>query len=272
MTMMLVNGLPSDCIHVEDRGLSYGDGVFRTLRLQQGKPSNWQRHHAKLRYDCGVLDLDCPDSDILLREISQLSKNQDDLTVKIVITRGHGLRGYAAPALRRHSRIVSCVQPSNQPSKYSISGIQAGLCRIKLGHQPALAGIKHLNRLENVLAASECQKAGLPEGLLEDEQGVLIGGTRSNLFLVSNGNLFTPDLTQCGVAGVQRQRVLDWADRHGIEYRIEPLQMKDLMASDEAFLVNSVFGLWPIREFPGYCRTEYPMAGQIRQWLDQDET
>lgn len=268
---MLVNGLPSDCIHAEDRGLSYGDGVFRTLRIRQGKPLNWQRHFAKLRHDCAALGLDCPEQNILLNEICQLSGSQAEAVAKIIITRGCGKRGYAAPTTSSHTRIVDCQPLPQYPAELYAAGIQTQVCSIKLGHQPALAGIKHLNRLENVLAASECQEAGLPEGLLEDEEGAVIGGTRSNLFLVRNGTLYTPELSLCGVAGVQRERVLDWADQHATECKIRRLQITDLLAAEEVFLVNSLFGLWSIREFPGYLRTEHPVAGRIRNWLDKDD-
>lgn len=268
---MLVNGLPSNCIHTEDRGLSYGDGVFRTLRVRQGKPLNWQRHFAKLRHDCNAMVLDCPDQDILLDEICQLSANRAEAVAKIIITRGCGKRGYAAPMTGSHTRVVNCQPLPQYPAELYVAGIQTQVCSIKLGHQSALAGIKHLNRLENVLAASECHKAGLHEGLLEDEDRAVIGGTRSNLFLVRHGTLHTPELSLCGVAGVQRERVLDWADQHATECKIRRLQITDLLAAEEVFLVNSLFGLWSIREFPGYLRTEHPVATRIRNWLDKDE-
>lgn len=271
MTAMLVNGLPSDCIHADDRGLSYGDGVFRTLRVRHGKPLNWQRHFAKLRHDCNAMALDCPEQDILLNEICQLSASHAEAVAKILITRGRGKRGYAAPATGSHTRVVDCQLLPKYPAELYATGIQTQVCSIKLGHQPALAGIKHLNRLENVLAASECQNAGLHEGLLEDEDGAVIGGTRSNLFLVRHGTLYTPELNLCGVAGVQRERVIEWAQQNATECKIGRLEMTDLLAAEEIFLVNSLFGLWSIREFPGYLCTEHPVAAQIRNWLDKDE-
>lgn len=269
---MLVNGLPGDCIHADDRGLAYGDGIFRTLRLRNGQPLHWHRHFNKLRDDCAVLGLDCPDETTLLHELGQLSLSHAESVAKIIITRGRGERGYARPTAGGHTRIIDCQPLPVYPSEFYSAGIATGICRIKLGHQPALAGIKHLNRLENVLAATECREAGWAEGLLEDEAGEIIGGTRSNLFLVRNGMLCTPELTRCGVAGMQRERVMAWADRHKVECRIIPLRRDDLLQADEIFLVNSVFGLWPIREFPGYRHTANPVAAQIGQWLDSDET
>lgn len=269
---MLVNGLPGDCINAEDRGLSYGDGVFRTLRVRDGKPINWQHHLEKLRHDCNALALNCPDESILLAEIRQVSGQQAEGVVKIIVTRGRGRRGYAMPETCQPNRIVSCQPLPQYPESFSSAGITAHLCRIELGHQPALAGIKHLNRLENVLAATECTEAGLPEGLLQDYAGNVIGGTRSNLFMVKEGGLFTPGLSECGVAGVQRERVMAWAREHHVECTLTHLQMEDLRAADEIFLVNSVFGLWPIREFPGYFRTDHPMSITIRSGLAEGES
>jgi len=268
---MLVNGLPNACIQAEDRGLSYGDGVFRTLRIRNAKPLHWQHHIEKLRHDCHALALPCPDEETLLAEIIQLAGLRQDAVVKIIVTRGCAQRGYAIPATSQLTRILDCQPLPQYPPEYATSGIAVHICRIKLGHQPILAGIKHLNRLENVLAASECTEAGFPEGLLEDEAGAVIGGTRSNLFIVRNNALATPDLSRCGVAGVQRKRVLMFAHRHAIPCRIDRLRMDDLLAADEIFLVNSVFGLWSVREFAGYLRSEHPVADKMREWLNEDE-
>lgn len=269
---MLVNGFPGDSISAEDRGLSYGDGVFRTLRVRAGKPINWQHHLEKLRHDCNALALDCPDESILLAEVRQVSGQQAEGVVKIMVTRGRGRRGYAVPETCHPNRIVSCQPLPQYPPSFSSTGIMAHLCRIKLGHQPALAGIKHLNRLENVLAATECAEAGLPEGLLQDQAGNVIGGTRSNLFMVKEGRLCTPELSRCGVAGVQRERVMTWAREHHVECTVTHLQMEDLQAADEIFLVNSVFGLWLIREFPGYLRNAHPVSITIRDGLAEGES
>lgn len=268
---MLVNGLPNTCIQAEDRGLSYGDGVFRTLVIRNAKPLNWQHHIEKLRHDCHALELSCPDEETLLAEIIQVAGVRPDAVVKIIVTRGCGQRGYAIPATSQSTRIIDCHPLPQYPPEYATSGIAVHRCRIKLGHQPILAGIKHLNRLENVLAATECAEAGFPEGLLEDEAGAVVGGTRSNLFIVRNNALTTPDLSRCGVAGVQRKRALMFAHQHAIPCRIDRLRMGDLLTADEIFLVNSVFGLWPVREFPGYLRTEHPVADKMREWLDEVE-
>jgi 4-amino-4-deoxychorismate lyase len=267
---MLVNGLPSDSISAEDRGLSYGDGVFRTLRVRRGTPLSWQHHYLKLEHDCDAIKITCPSSAILLKELQVLSATQPDCVAKIIITRGTGVRGYAASASGMATRIVSINPIPDYEDRYFSTGVPLHVCRIKLGHQPYFAGIKHLNRLENVIAATECQESGTPEGLLEDEDGLVISGTRSNLFVLRDGALHTPDLGLCGVAGVQRDRVMGWAKEHGVACKIAQIRMDELLTADELFLVNSVFGLWPISDLLGYHRTIHPVAWKIQQWLNNE--
>jgi 4-amino-4-deoxychorismate lyase len=126
---------------------------------------------------------------------------------------------------------------------------------LRLASQPRLAGIKHLNRLENVLARAEWNSPEFAEGLLLDPYGHVVEGTMCNLFLVRDGVVCTPDLAGSGVAGVQRARVLAGAPELGYEVRVAQFSMADVFSSDEIFLVNSVIGLWPVRKLEG------------RQWL-----
>jgi 4-amino-4-deoxychorismate lyase len=144
------------------------------------------------------------------------------------------------------------------------------MCKVRLGHQLLLAGIKHLNRLENVLAASEWKDKDVPEGLLTDIAGNVISGTRSNLFMLRGNILYTPNLARCGVAGVQRDRVTDWGKQHGVTCKVADFHMEELVQADEIFLVNSVFGLWPVREVADYRRTQHPMAWKIQEWLNDE--
>lgn len=268
---MRVNGTTSSSISALDRGLFYGDGVFRTLRLKQGQPLNWQRHYQKLRQDCNRLKLDCPSDKFLFNEIQALSPSHPDGVAKIIVTRGNGARGYAIPDVQQATNIVQISSAPQFDPSYACRGITLHTCQLKLGHQTLLAGVKHLNRLENVMAASECEAAQAAEGLLEDEAGWVISGTRSNLFALHKGVLYTPDLSQCGVAGVQRDRVMDWAKKQYIDCKIAPMRREALCNADEMFLVNSVFGLWPVHKMGNYLRTQHPVAWQIQQWLNDEK-
>lgn len=267
---MLVNGAQTNTINAEDRGLSYGDGVFRTLRMQAGLPVCWERQYAKLQHDCNALKIACPSALLLSSELQQLGKTQADGAAKIIITRGVSTRGYAPSAQSEPTRILNVMPAFMYPEGYEKQGIRVHVCKIRLGHQSLLAGIKHLNRLENVLAASEWQDRDTPEGVLSDISGHVISGTRSNLFMLRGNILYTPNLAHCGVAGVQRDRVMDWARQYGVTCKVAEFCMEELLLADEIFLVNSIFGLWPVRELAGYLRTEHTMSWKIQEWLNDE--
>jgi 4-amino-4-deoxychorismate lyase len=268
MPDMLINGEPGESIIAQDRGLQYGDGVFRTLLLRGGKLQHWQRHYQKLHHDCAGLGIECPSMSLLDADLAKLTAVTAEGVIKIIITRGISSRGYAPQPESTSSRLVSLSPMPVYADSLAEQGIQVQFCNLRLGHQPRLAGIKHLNRLENVLAAGELKDTGMMEGILLDEDDCVIEGTRSNLFMVQDGKLYTPDLSRCGVAGVQRDRVIELAASHGITCEVRPVKMQELLAADEIFLVNSVIGLWPVRELAGYKRQHFPVSRQIQAWLN----
>lgn len=252
--MILVNGAVIETIPVQDRGFIYGDGVFRTLPLCGGQPLHWRRHYAKLQADCAALGIACPPEEQLRLEVAALAESLPDGVAKIIVTRGPSARGYAPDAAALPTRIVMGSPLSRHPPRYETEGVRLFLCRTRLSLQPRLAGIKHLNRLENVLARMEWDDPGIAEGLMLDTEGNVVEGTLSNLFLVKDGTLFTPDLSRCGVAGVQRGRILELAAREGIAARVQALSLAQLHEAEEIMLCNSVIGLWQVRQF------------QDRQW------
>lgn len=264
----LVNGAPADTISILDRGLLYGDGVFRTLRILGGHIPHWPRHALKLQQDCAALGLPCPEPALLLEELQELAARQAGAVAKIIITRGIGARGYAPAGHSEPTRILSLAPLPDYPADFYTQGVRLRVCTLRLAHQPGLAGIKHLNRLENVLAAAECSDADLAEGVLLDGAGNVIEGIRSNLFMVRSGGLITPDLSRCGVAGVQRQRVMEWASAQGVPCRAAQFGLDELLAADEVFLVNSVIGLWPVRELQGRAWRAHPLTLQVQEWLN----
>jgi len=264
---MIINGLPGELVNANDRGLLYGDGVFRTMLVRNGLIPHWHQHYNKLQHDCSALALDCPPIKNLADELSLLTHSHPEGVAKIIITRGTGTRGYAPSVQYQATRILSISPFPNYPASFSSSGVKVHICNTRLGLQPRLAGVKHLNRLENVLAAAEWSDAHFSEGLLLDETGHVIEATRSNLFMVKNNSLFTPDLSRCGVAGLQRDRVIDMARRHGMKCKITTLQLENLLDADEVFLVNNVIGLWPVREMTGYKRNKFPVSLLIQDWL-----
>lgn len=266
---ILINGVPGDQIGIGDRGLLYGDGVFRTLRVLGGRIPCWLRHYRKLQHDCAVLRIICPAETLLFEELQRLIELRPDGVAKIVISRGvQTTRGYAPVENMMPTRILSIAPSFDYPATNYSRGVKLRVCDLRLSHQPKLAGIKHLNRLENVLAAAECSDPDIAEGLLLDSVGNVIEGIRSNLFMVRDGELFTPDLSNCGVAGVQRERVMDWAASHGMSCQVSQFGLAELLVADEVFLVNSVIGLWPVRELSDRSWSHYPISMQVREWLN----
>ncbi|MHB8165204.1 MAG: aminodeoxychorismate lyase [Sulfuricella sp.] len=268
--MILVNGIPSEQVRVFDRGLTYGDGVFRTLPVRAGHPLCWLRHYDKLYADCAALDIACPPEAILAMEMAKLIAGTPDCVLKVIVTRGESQRGYAIPEHMVPTRILITSPAPQHPANFLTDGVRLHLCSTRLAIQPLLAGIKHLNRLENVLARREWDNSEIAEGLMLDMDGNAIEGTMSNLFLLQGKTLRTPDLGRCGVVGVQRERIMDLAGRLGMAVRVENLPLARIYDADEVVLCNSVIGVWQVRELAGKTWLAGKLAARLRSLLDDD--
>lgn len=269
--MMFINGARAGTIAANDRGLMYGDGVFRTLRLIDGRPHCWTRQYQKLLADCAALQIACPAEAFLRDDIAQLAAEQPNGVLKVIITRGAAARGYAVNPALPVTRIVSVSPLPQYPEVYYTEGVRVHRCALRLAEQPALAGIKHLNRLENVLARMEWQDPGIAEGLLLNERNEVIEGTMSNLFMRCGEHLYTPDLGRAGVAGVTRDRVLALAGELGLYAHIEVIGWERLLQADELLLTNSVIGAWPVRELAGHFWGPAVLAPKLKFLLEQHD-
>lgn len=245
----LINGAPSGRVAVSDRGLQYGDGLFETIAVRNGSPCLWYRHMERLRRGCGVLGLPMPPLDVLLDECLSLIGYQGDGVLKIILTRGSGGRGYLPPVDPTPVRIL-CLYPfPDYPPTWQDAGVAVTLCRMPMSENRRLAGLKHLNRLDQVLARNEVSGDGTVEGLMCDSRGCVIGGTMTNLFLWTDGLLTTPKLDTCGIAGTVRGLVLEEAQRSGIPVRIKDIRLPETGQAQGMFLTNAVAGVWPVRRF-----------------------
>jgi len=267
MTIWLVNGVSGGSVSAADRAIHYGDGVFETVAIRDGQPELWPQHINRLRKGCERLGFTAPDSDLLAREAAELFLHQERAVLKIIISRGSGGRGYCAPANPVPSRLLSLHPWPEWPDEYYSRGVQVRICNIRLGCSPQLAGIKHLNRLEQVLARGEWGDPAIAEGLMLDTNDQLVEGTMSNLFMVRNGILLTPDLSQCGVAGIMRETVMEVAQRRGIPCEIGRFALSELEMAEELFLTNSIIGIWPVHR-ADVCN--YPAPGKITALLQSD--
>lgn len=263
---VLVDGVAGDRVPATDRGLAFGDGVFRTLSIRAGRPLNWRWQYLRLAADCSQLGLDVPDKGLLASELAQVAPA--DATAKIVITRGTATRGYAISAGTRPSRIVMAFDPSAHHAGRAASGVAARRCSLVLSEQPRLAGAKTLNRLDNVLARSEWDDPAVAEGLLADARGNVIGGTMSNLFAVKGGRVATPELSRCGVIGAQRERVRELMAAEGIDCAVRDLPWEHLMDADEIFLTNSLIGAWPVTTLESRRWSVGPVTRRVQAMLE----
>lgn len=241
---MLVNGQNSDSLSVLDRGLLYGDGLFETIAFIDGKAPLWERHITRLEQGCRHLGIDTPDPELLSKEARSLVDSSPQV-VKIIVTRGEGGAGYF-PGEGVSTRILyrrPWPQRPAGPEKIHV-------CRTRLARGSATAGVKTLNRLEQVLAARETEQAGCREAILCDAAGYLVEGLMSNLFWVREGKLHTPRLDYCGVAGVMRGFVLETAKTSGIDVAIVE-EKQDVLANADAIFLTNALGLRVVGQCDG---------------------
>ncbi len=247
MNNVWVDGVAQASIPASDRGLAYGDGLFETIRVSGGKTTMSVYHWQRLQHGCQRLGIALNLSQLRDEVAAFLQTSAVGSGIlKVIVTRGSGGRGYNPQGCCSPRRILSIHPLPERKPDPGFVGARVKMCRLRLGRS-ALAGLKHLNRLEQVLARDEWQGDYYHEGLLSNDNGHLIEGTMSNLFVVSRpGELITPDLSFCGVAGVCREFIIDLAHSRGLTVREQPVLPTLDVA--EVFLCNSVNGVWPVVE------------------------
>lgn len=266
----LINGSFNQVISPLDRGFSYGDGIFRTLKMIQGVPQHWPLHYQKLVADCAAIGIVCPSAELFINDFLQLFSLDEIAVAKIVVTRGEGERGYAPPAITLPMRaIIKSALPQFAESCF-VQGVRLYLCETKLAHQPKLAGIKHLNRLENILARMEWRDEAMFDGLLLDQHGEVIECTMSNIFARFGNRLVTPDLSQCGVAGVTRQSIMGLTRSLGLSIEVTQLPLSRLMQADEVIICNSLYGAFQVTSIADKTWLPQTLSSTIRSMLTHD--
>ncbi|MGH8567619.1 MAG: aminodeoxychorismate lyase [Gammaproteobacteria bacterium] len=255
--LVLIDGRRGRAVSVADRGLHYGDGLFETLPILDGNVRHWERHLERLRLGCARLGMACPEDTLLSADLDLLRAGVDHGVVKLIVTRGVGGRGFRPPDPAKPTRIFARHPWRPYPPALYRSGIVARVCATRLSRNPVLAGIKHLNRLEQVLARREWADPEVHEGLMLDTGGRVIEGTMTNLFLARAGRLVTPDLSECGVLGIMRGLVIEAARRARLETEIRAVDLAEMYTAEGAFVCNSLVGVWPISELRGEGTRRY---------------
>ncbi len=216
-----------------NRGLNYGDGLFETLRVHVGELPLWPRHLARLREGAGRLGITLPDADFLEARIGGMIAGEEAGVLKLLVTRGDGGRGYAAAAA-----MEPVWQLRLHPLPPAQTSLRLGWCETRLAIQPRLAGIKHCNRLEQVLARAEIDRVGCDEGLMRDGEGRVVGATAANLLAFRQGRWLTPPVERCGVAGVLRGVLLE----AGL-VDVAEMTVADVETAEALALCNAVRGI-----------------------------
>jgi 4-amino-4-deoxychorismate lyase len=261
----LINGRAGDSVPVDDRGLAYGDGLFETIAVRDGSCRFLDLHLDRLESGCKRLGIPLPSRTLLQAELRELIGAEVHGTVKIIVTRGTGPRGYQPPEDCAPLRALGLA--SSRPAKLAPARLR--YCDTPLGRNPSLAGLKTLNRLEQVLARAEWDDPEVSEGLMLNDRQEVICGTRNNVFYTLADTLCTPRRDDGGVHGIMRAQVLRLAQEQGIPTSQRPTTRADLAAADDIFLTNALTGAWPVAELAGrsYGRsrvTEAVRAGLVK--------
>ncbi|MGI9245849.1 MAG: aminodeoxychorismate lyase [Steroidobacteraceae bacterium] len=266
----LVNGVEGGGIAADDRGLHYGDGLFETMAAADGRVLRFALHMARLAEGCRRLAMPMPPFELLEAECARVLEGLGAAVVKLVVPRGPGPRGYAPPAEPSVTRIVnSTAQQVSEAEALRPLVLRVGETR--LARYPRLAGIKHLNRLEQVLGAAELREPAVDEGLMRSTDDRLVCATAANIFMVRKGRLLTPQISDCGVSGVMREVVLRAAGGLGIEVEAGNCTLADLERADEVFLTNAVRGIRPVGMVEGIGEfTPGPAIARLREALEAD--
>lgn len=261
MSITFVNGELSSYCSVFDRGIQFGDGVFETMLFCNGELEYFELHWNRLKNGCERIGFECPN--IKNKLLTLVSKHaQQHSVVKLIVTRGSSTRGYTVPKKISANWILTIATVSFFSEYYYKIGVKVKLCDARLPKDPQLAGIKHLNRLVQVLAKQELSDE-YQEGLLKDCDDYIIEGCMSNLFLIKDNSLLTPDLSYSGVKGVMRQNIIDFCLKKHIPCKIKPIKYDDILVADEIFLTNSVLKVWPVRAIESVCYS----VGQLTKSL-----
>ena len=265
---VLIDGIsPGDPLHalaVEDRGFQYGDGLFETALLANGRVRFLEHHLRRLALGCERLGMESPNAELLRSDVRRLSGSAEHAVLKIIVSRGIGPRGYRPSLRAKTTRVVALYRAPLDPVSARLA---LRWCETRLGRNARLAGIKHLNRLEQVLAQAEWHDEAIVDGVMLDTEGELVSGTANNIFLVRESALVTPDLRFCGVHGIMRAEVIRTARELGIAVSEEPLWPHDVEGASEVFITNAVRGIRSVTDLGPLQWSKAPVADRLRQVL-----
>lgn len=244
--MFWVNGLPQTHISLGDRSFQYGDGCFTTIKTKKGELEHWQAHVERMEACLKTLHIPFPDWSEVFDWAMKAVLNDELAGIKIHISRGTGGRGYSPSGIEGPVVTISNFAFPSHYSSWQENGVPLGVCETRLGIQPLLAGHKHNNRIEQVLAKAEIEGSEFTDAVTLNVQNHVIETTMANLFWVKDKKVYTPDLSLSGVAGVMRRKVLEFLQTNGYPVQVATFELSDLLNADEVLMCNSLLGVAPV--------------------------
>ncbi len=246
--MYWINGERSDYLPVNDRSVQFGDGCFTTAKIEQGQAALLPLHIQRLQKGVERLYLPQPDWQQLENHIKQIASTTEQGVLKVIISRGTGGRGYSAEGFTQPNQILSLSPYPDNYLKQRQKGFSLVLSPIPMGINPYLAGIKHLNRLEQVLIKSFIEKSNADEALVLDTDGLLVECGTANIFWRKGKDVYTPDLRGCGIEGVMRERIIALLSESDYDFSCVNCYPETLADADEVIVCNSLMPVIPVRE------------------------
>jgi len=245
MIFCLVNGVQQSHIDIENRGLAYGDGLFTTAKIENGHIQYLSAHIERLLLGCKKLAINPPLQAELAQQLNSVAKHYSLAVLKVIITASSGGRGYARSASNHYDLIIMVHEYPSHYDELASTGIKLGLSQQQLGLNPMLSGLKHLNRLEQVLLRKELSTRTEDDLLVTNVNGNVIESTSANLFFYFNDKWHTPDVSQSGVNGIMRQAIL----HHYPKTLIKSFTVEDVAQAQTMFICNCVMGIMPVIVF-----------------------
>lgn len=265
-----IDGQLADALPLPDRGLDFGDGLFETLLVVEGVPRLLELHLQRLQE--GLQTLAFPDCLAEIKNqidaVSSAAHFPTEAAMRVTVTRGGGARGYLPPAHPKPRVIITLSKLADKHHGEMSAPARLKIANIRWGCQPALAGIKHLNRLEQVLAAREREAAGVDEVLMLDQQGHVISVSAGNIFIRQGDCLLTPLLDNCGVRGTRRRLIMQaLAPALGLQVREAEILESQLQSADEVFYCNALVGVRPVTSLAAHSWPRHDTAAAIHKML-----
>ncbi|KLV08976.1 4-amino-4-deoxychorismate lyase [Photobacterium aquae] len=275
--MILINGVKASSVAVSDRAMQYGDGCFTTMLVEQGKVRLWPYHLARLQTALERLAISAPDWGALTESVHQLAadlcppqeavNSSSKAGIKILISRGSGGRGYSAAGCNDTQVVISTFAWPAHYTQWQHDGIALGVCRQSLAKAPMLAGLKHLNRLEQVMLKREVEQHGWVDALVCDVDGYVVETVASNIFWRKGDQVYSPALDTSGVEGVMRRHVIELLEAMGYHTRLVKAPIETVLAADEVFITNALMALVPINEINGISFRERSALVELNKRL-----